>query len=295
MVVDSGVAGCFGWVVFRSAVAEEEVAFWFAKQRLAVAQLLAVRPLRPRHRQGSKSHGNGARFGAKPLPVSGSTLTADAPPLPAFSVVSPVVLSGLKWFFPLFLFPSPMQLLRIDKEGGQGAKAPRPPARVLFGLATHYRPRLQFGLAQLLIVRWTMRALIFIILLAFVTQALASETESYAISSLAHGKELECKITREQLSKTPIWRTQDEFPPLSPRKAEKAATTRFHQLFTDLKHFKCMDIILEKPFFGDGYDGHWIYLVQFVPEEFEIGTNDRIQIMVLMDGTVIDPKPTDAK
>jgi len=72
-------------------------ALWFAKQRLAVAQLLVVRPRRPRHRQGSKSHGTGARFRAKPLPVSGSTLSSIIP-----TVVERVDIDLKDRWFPTF-------------------------------------------------------------------------------------------------------------------------------------------------------------------------------------------------
>jgi hypothetical protein len=134
-----------------------------------------------------------------------------------------------------------------------------------------------------------MRALIIIIFFAFAIHARAGE--SYSITSNVQSKEYKCEIAREQLLKTPVWSPKADFPPLSPRKAEEAATARFRKLLKDTKGWRCSDITLDHPF----EDEHWIYIVLFAPSEPHIGADDSLQIIVLMDGNVVEPKVIDAK
>jgi hypothetical protein len=139
-----------------------------------------------------------------------------------------------------------------------------------------------------------MRALIIILFLAFTIQARAGDSETYSLASKAQGKVFTFKFTREQLLKTPVWKLQDDFPPLSPRKAEKAATAKFQKLIKNAKDWNCDGIALENPFMDEG--NRWIYLVVFSPPiALNFVESDSIQIIVLMDGTVVEPIVTDAK
>jgi hypothetical protein len=131
-----------------------------------------------------------------------------------------------------------------------------------------------------------MRTFVIVIFMAFAIHIRADVVESYYVGGLAGGKEFNSKITRGQLLKTPIWRLQDNEPPLSPRQADKLATAKFHELLKDTTLYQRDSISLED--MGDGL--HWIYVVAFYYHGPLVGPPPYLQIMVLMDGTVVKPK-----
>jgi hypothetical protein len=105
-------------------------------------------------------------------------------------------------------------------------------------------------------------------------------------------------LTHDQLAKTPAWQQDSEFPPLSPRKAEDLALAMLHKI-TGERHWTQPDISLRAFDVEQGSSGHrdirWIYVLQFRllgTMDFESGS---LNIIVLMDGTVIEPKRTDEK
>jgi hypothetical protein len=105
-------------------------------------------------------------------------------------------------------------------------------------------------------------------------------------------------LTRDQLAKTPTWQQGSEFPPLSPRKAEDLALAMLHKIASE-RHWTQPDISLRAFDVEQGSSGHrdirWIYVLQFRlvgTMDFESGS---LNIIVLMDGTVIEPKRVDVK
>jgi hypothetical protein len=134
-----------------------------------------------------------------------------------------------------------------------------------------------------------MRAIIAIIIFVFAVHVRAELVASCSISSYAERKRFDFEVTREQLLKTPLWRLKKDSPPLSPRKADKAATTKLRKLLKDTKGWERDRICLQD--MGDGI--HWIYVIEFSQRGIYGGLPPDLKIIVLMDGTVIEPKITD--
>jgi hypothetical protein len=165
---------------------------------------------------------------------------------------------------------------------------PRLPVDRFMKLGHHHRSQRQPPVAVPELVRRTMHTLIAILFVALATHVEADLIQSYSVPSLIGGKEFNSDVTREQLLKTPVWRLQDDLPPLSPRKADKLATAEFQKLVKDPTDFRRRSISLLD--MGDHI--HWIYVVEFVWNGAFIGPGPSIQIIVLIDGTVIEPKVT---
>jgi len=136
-----------------------------------------------------------------------------------------------------------------------------------------------------------MRSLIVILIFTLAIQARAVQMDTVSLHVRIKDKEFSTIVTREQVSKTPAWNLRDDFPPLSPRKAERAAITKFHQLLKGSDDWERKRITLES--IGD--ETHWYYVVEFAPIEPQLGPRTSLEIIVLMDGTVVDPKVEDAK
>ena len=137
-----------------------------------------------------------------------------------------------------------------------------------------------------------MRTIISIILLAFAVQVKAELVASYSLLSFIakpSGKSFTSTVTREQLLKAPVWRSQDDSPPLPPRTADQLATAKFHELLKDRTNWRRDRISLED--MGDGI--HWIYVVEFDYHGSLLGLAIPYRIMILMDGTVVEPKASD--
>jgi hypothetical protein len=136
-----------------------------------------------------------------------------------------------------------------------------------------------------------MRTIISIIILAFAIQVRADLVQSYSLLSYVAGKRFTSTVTRDQLLKSPAWSLQDDLPPLSPRKADRLATAKFHELLKDTKDWRRDRISLED--MGDGI--HWIYVVEFGYHGDIGGLMIPYKILILMDGTVVEPKVSDEK
>jgi hypothetical protein len=136
-----------------------------------------------------------------------------------------------------------------------------------------------------------MRTTFIIFVLAFAFQARAMLTDSVEYQVLIGDKVFKTTITREQVAKTPAWSASADFPPLSPRKADQLAAAKFHKLLPDKSDWERKRIIIES--IGD--DAHWYYLIEFAPFEPQLGRQASLEIVVLMDGKIIEPTVTNAK
>jgi hypothetical protein len=137
-----------------------------------------------------------------------------------------------------------------------------------------------------------MRALYFLLSIVFAVHARADLVEHHSEYSLMGTNVWDSRVTREQLLKAPAWPTQDDSPPLSPRQADALATAKFQKFvkeatrLKDTKLFRRDSISLVD--MGDGL--HWVYVVSFEWTGAIFGPPPQVRIMVLMDGTVIEPK-----
>ena len=98
------------------------------------------------------------------------------------------------------------------------------------------------------------------------------------------------QTTRGVLRQTPQWKPEAEFPPLSPRRAERAALQRAQQLRPDVKKWHRESICLRESA-GDA----WYYEVTFWRGDIAItGLPSLLRVPVLMDGQALpataDPK-----
>ena len=96
-------------------------------------------------------------------------------------------------------------------------------------------------------------------------------------------------VTDAEMAKTPVWREQDDDPPLAARKALRLARTRLAELVTDSK-----DWTLDALSLCEWHDGrHWYYLARFqapLPAGGLNGMPVSMRIPVLMSGEVVKPQ-----
>jgi len=93
------------------------------------------------------------------------------------------------------------------------------------------------------------------------------------------------QTTRSSIRSTPKWKPNEEFPPLSPRKAEAAALGRAHQLRPDVSTWNTESICLN--YIGDD----WFYLVKLWRADIAItGLPYFLEVPVLMDGNALPAK-----
>jgi hypothetical protein len=102
------------------------------------------------------------------------------------------------------------------------------------------------------------------------------------------GKKYEFRVSDQDLQKTPVWRPDQENPPLSPRRAEDIARKQLASLVPNGKDWRLHEVTLRP------LDNHWIYLVGFL-EPLRTDTpaqqlSTGFQIIVLMNGATVTPR-----
>jgi hypothetical protein len=122
-------------------------------------------------------------------------------------------------------------------------------------------------------------------------------THEWSIKSQFMGiapAQLVSTIYRDQLAKTPAWQSGSDYPPLSPRKAEDLALAKLTQVMGS-RQWATPDISLKAFDLEQGNTYHpdirWIYVMQFRFMGIRDNEGGYGNIIVLMDGTVIEPKP----
>jgi hypothetical protein len=131
-------------------------------------------------------------------------------------------------------------------------------------------------------------ALMGIACFVFVVHAQMVPHGFYSITQSFGGKRFTSIVTREQASRTPIWSAQQDSPPLSARTAEKNAIAKCHKILANANSWRVNSIILQSPWDNT----NWFYTVEFVPEA-PLSQRASLDIIVLMNGTVIEPIVTD--
>jgi hypothetical protein len=110
-------------------------------------------------------------------------------------------------------------------------------------------------------------------------------------SSYARGQQWDFTITLQNLANAPSWRAEEEFPPLSPRRALKIARRSLSTLVGDWGEWSVSAVSL-RPI---GAENSWIYVVEFSepsPLHFQVGSYmpASFQIPVLMNGATVVPE-----
>ena len=159
------------------------------------------------------------------------------------------------------------------------------------------------AVAQLWVVRWYMRILGFFVLLVLAFRLPAADSPApmmdgaWSIGSEwtnPNSVDFMSRITRDQLVRTPAWDNGSEFPPLSPRKAEDQARAMLKKILGERRWTEA-DIDL-KPFDVTADDGNhrvvrWLYVLHFgLVNDVDNNAGGAFNIIVLMDGTAIEPK-----
>jgi hypothetical protein len=128
--------------------------------------------------------------------------------------------------------------------------------------------------------------------------ALAADAEedqrkvaSFSSYDFNQGKRYDFDVYQKDLTLAPAWRTEDEFPPLSPRRAEMSARAQLKELVAEPERWSRGAIALHQLSGGD----RWVYLVHFSgfhPPGVIDGAVPQMRLVVLMDGHVIKPRVT---
>jgi hypothetical protein len=124
----------------------------------------------------------------------------------------------------------------------------------------------------------------------FLTFACSAFAGGYSASGRMDQKEYQFKASEADILRTPIWKPDAAFPPLSARKAQEIARTEFDHLFGKMKH----PWAVRETTIVDVGDGHFVYVIQLEqwPPEEACTMCDYMRIVVLMDGTVPKPRIT---
>ena len=132
-----------------------------------------------------------------------------------------------------------------------------------------------------------------IAMLTFVAATAASRElfEHFAVYGKANGRSYTFTALKSVVAKTPVWDRQTEHPPLPPRRAEEIARRQLREFVPNGNDWLLQGITLSP--LGD--DLHWVYTVTFMPplreDVAETGV-DELQLLVLLDGSVVKPEIT---
>jgi hypothetical protein len=111
----------------------------------------------------------------------------------------------------------------------------------------------------------------------------------YHLTSDAFGKRYVVTISQPALDESPEWDAEADNPPLGARKALKLATDMKNSLVEDSEKFKWrLESLSLKPV----PSGKWYWLANYEAwprGQFE-GRTERLRLVVLMDGTAIQPE-----
>lgn len=116
-----------------------------------------------------------------------------------------------------------------------------------------------------------------------------AQFSSYSMFDSAQRKRYDFEIYEDDLARTPAWPSNEEFPPLSPRKAETAARDQLRKLVEQPEKWSRRAIELRPMSDGD----KWVYVVHFNgfhPPGVLDGAVPQMRLIVLMDGRAIEPK-----
>lgn len=121
-------------------------------------------------------------------------------------------------------------------------------------------------------------------------------TKSYILTR--HPVQFVSQVSRNELIKTPAWKKDSDYPPLSPGKARDLALAMLHKIVGE-RQWGQPDISLQvfdvTQASGSQRDLRWIYLLRLRLASPASNESGLFNIIVLMDGTVVEPKPISEK
>lgn len=122
-----------------------------------------------------------------------------------------------------------------------------------------------------------------------------SETISL-ISCNTGKKKFQFEIPSTRLQATPTWVPESEALPLSPNEAIRIGTPYAREQRPRFDACVCIRIAIMSITHHSTKSGHWFYHLEFVPVMDDRTYNsDRIPVVLLLDGTVVEPKVTESE
>lgn len=114
-------------------------------------------------------------------------------------------------------------------------------------------------------------------------------------ASYAFGKKYVSTITNDALENSPKWEQTDENPPVSVRAAIKLADAKRAELVKDRENYKWRRKHAKLIFEDDDGSCYWQIHYEAEFQGSLIGIPPYVDVYILMDGTVLDPKMSDDK
>ena len=137
-----------------------------------------------------------------------------------------------------------------------------------------------------------MRVLAIAILALVTATAVPGELfDHFSVYGKANGRSYKFTAAKSAVLTTPVWERQSEHPPLSPRRAEEIARRQLREFVANGNDWLLQSVTLSP--LGD--DLHWVYTVTFMPplpENVAHTGVDEMQLLVLLDGSVVKPEIT---
>lgn len=142
-------------------------------------------------------------------------------------------------------------------------------------------------------MKYVQRIAVFAVAMCLALIAQATERHhmvaTFSSYDFSQGKRYDFEVYEDDLALTPSWRADEEFPPLSPRKAEASARGQLKKLIEQSERWTRGGIALEQMSGGD----KWVYIVYFSgfhPPGVIDGMVPQMRLVVLMNGRVIEPR-----
>lgn len=131
------------------------------------------------------------------------------------------------------------------------------------------------------------RSVAVMLVIVLAPPAVADTTYSFNVGP----KQYTVTILRAAVEKAPAWKADADDPPLSARKALRAAAAALAQLVPERRDENWKLAALELT----PVDGGWVWTAAYKPLILVATPRSHFRLTVLMDGTVIDPVVMDRK
>jgi hypothetical protein len=117
-------------------------------------------------------------------------------------------------------------------------------------------------------------------------------TFGYTFYSYAGGKKFAVTVPDEAVKKAPAWKDDSDDPPLSARRALKAADAVKDRLLGDAKTGYKLDGLTLEPYPLSKEGSGWIWVANYRSTAGSAGVIPFLRLAILMDGTVVEPVVT---
>ena len=126
----------------------------------------------------------------------------------------------------------------------------------------------------------------------FLVLSIAHPTFGYTFYSYAEGKKFAVTVPEEAVKKAPAWKDDSDDPPLSARKALKAADAVKDRLLGDTKEGYKLDGLTLEPYPSSKVSSGWIWVAEYRSTAASAGHAPFLRLAILIDGTVVEPVVT---